>query len=116
MERDLRAEGRGPEDCYPETTEAGGQVDPLVSLRITDNTKLTQKAVMFGEATNGYFFQQYTLYADDNKTGVSMKVEGHIGKNDTTRTFFVGDNEFNEVKDAFIAAGHEWLKASFGTR
>ena len=93
-------------------TEAGGQVDPLISLRITDGTKLTQKVNMFGDGEDGYFMQQYTLYADDNETGVSMTVEGHMGKNDTTRTFFVGDKEFKEVKDAFIAAGHEWLKAS----
>jgi len=101
------------EKTKPETSNAvAGPVDLLVSLRITDDTELTKKANMFGDGKDGYFMQLYTLYADDKETGVSMTVEGHMGKSDTTRIFFAAGSEFDEIKDAFVAAGHEWLRAS----
>ena len=93
-------------------TDVGGRVDPLVSLRITDDTELTQKADMFGDGPDGYFMQQYTLYADEKDTGVSMTVEGHMGKDDATRIFFAAGQGFDDIKDVFVAAGHKWLRAS----
>ncbi len=47
--------------------EAVSPVDALVSLTITDQTKLTQQAKMFGDGEDGYFMQQDTLRSQNNK-------------------------------------------------
>lgn len=78
--------------------------------KITNETKITTQVIMFGDGANGYFIQSYRLYVDDQEIGVIMKVEGHQGKDDTKRWFEVlGMPEtFDNIKDAFVAAGWEW--------
>jgi hypothetical protein len=87
-------------------------VERFVSLTITDKTKLTQQVIMFTDGETGHFTQQYELCADDEKTGVTMIIEGNSGKNNTKRTFFANGNNYKKPENAFIAAGHKWLKES----
>ena len=84
----------------------------FVSLTITDDTDLTQQAEMFGDGEAGYFMQQYSLYADDQETGVTMLITGNLGQDNTSRTFTANGDDFDNPKDAFIAAGHKWAKVS----
>jgi hypothetical protein len=86
------------------------KMEKVVSLQITDKTKLTQQAIAFADGANNSFVQTHTLFADDKETDVIMFVFGNIGGKNTKRTFLVKDKEFDNVKDAFEAAGYEWLK------
>lgn len=92
--------------------EVANPVEPIVSLLITNDTELTQKANMFGDGEDGYFMQEYSLFADDKKTGVTMLVTGNMGKDNTERKFTVNGKDYDIAKDAFIAAGHVWSRAS----
>jgi hypothetical protein len=87
-------------------------VDALVSLRITDDTKLGRKAIMFGDGEDGYFMQQHQIFADDHDTGVTMLVTGNLGKDNTTRTFEFGGQDFEKIQDAFRAAGHDVVSSN----
>ena len=39
-----------------------------------------------------------------------MLVSGKLGAETVKRTFFINDKKFDNAKDAFEAAGYEWLK------
>lgn len=91
---------------------SGVGVDAVVSLRITGDTELKSRAVMFGDGAKGYFTQQHEVFADGQATGVTMLVTGHVGQNDTKRTFSANGEDFDGVHDALRAAGHDVACAS----
>ena len=93
------------------TGNSKSAVDALVSLHITDDTELTQKANMFADGKDGYFMQKYSIFADGNDTGVTMLVTGNMGKNNTKSIFGANGNDYDKVKDALEAAGHKWERA-----
>lgn len=78
------------------------------SLTITDDSKLTQKAEMFGDGQDGFFTQLYSIFADDNETGVTMLVSGNHGQDTITKIFSYDGCDFDNIAGAFIAAGHKW--------
>lgn len=77
-------------------------------MKITKETKLTQQSLLFTDGENGAFTQYYRLYADEIDTGIDIRVTGNVGKDNSKRIFVVADVEYEEVKEAFKAAGHEW--------
>lgn len=79
---------------------------------INNSTKLMQQAICFADGKDGYFQQTHSLFADDKKTGIIINVTGNCGKKNTKRIFFVEDKTFEDVKDAFIAAGYKWEKTA----
>lgn len=81
-------------------------------MKITEETKFSKRAVMFGDGKNGYFMQAYTLFADDIDTGVEILVTGNLGKNNTKQVFTAKDQagedvEFEDYKEALRFAGHD---------
>lgn len=49
-------------------------------MKITSETKLTQKAQMFADGEGGSFMQAYELFADGKPTDVGIVVRGRLGK------------------------------------
>ena len=80
-------------------------------MKITDKSELTQKINLFIDGAERSFAQHYSIHADGEDTEVKMIVSGNVGENNTTRKFYGGGEEFNDVKDAFEAAGHEWRRS-----
>lgn len=77
-------------------------------MKITNETILTQKGTMFTDGEDGYFMQQYDLYRDEEKIGISMVIEGNRGRENLERTFNFENQEFKSVKEVFEAAGYIW--------
>ena len=92
--------------------ESGGPVDPLVSLRITDDTKLERQSIMFGDGEDGYFMQQHKIFANGHDTGVTMLVTGNFDQGNNSRTFEFGGQDFKKIQDAFRAAGHDVVSSN----
>ena len=76
---------------------------------VTESTELTPKVTMFADGANGYFLQRYNLYADGIETGVQFEVTGSKEEK-TKRVFFANGYEFDGVREALEAAGHEWKR------
>jgi len=76
-------------------------------MKINDDTKLTQMGMMFSDGEDKYFCQEYGLLADGEQTGVTIVIQGNVGKKNTTRAFHVAEKSFDNLKEALKFAGHE---------
>jgi len=73
---------------------------------ITSETVLEQQAVMFTDSENGEYTQEYSLIADNEKTGVRIIRSGNRIKQ--CIEFIVGPATYASVEKACVAAGHVW--------
>ena len=71
-------------------------------MEINEDTKLTQQFVCFTDGRDGYFTEEFAIFADDKETGVSMIVDSE------GRAFIHDDKVFKTVKEAFEHAGYKW--------
>lgn len=75
-------------------------------MKLTPDSKITQKPLGFFDGAKGYWGQIYSLESDGKGLGVTLLVEGDRSGQKTI-TYQVGNENFGKMVEALRAAGHD---------